>query len=327
MRQAILTIPKHTHRGSMIPQKCRYAPPQIKLDSTTKTTCSYTDVSLTSSFNTDKGKRPYQEDRQLLHSTKAGTIVGVLDGHAGAWVSQWLSEHFGPLLQLRMFEKVRNLNTVEKICKEIQNAFLQTDAYLYSIRKKHSADESGGSTVTGFMYLGSALPSVSKSLFIFNLGDSRTYVWKVDRVTKMLSFVFCTRDHVPSDSIERDRILRSGGWVLKRDPVHRVNGILAVSRAMGDFEFKRNGTQQYSGIWVPVAALPSVEVVELEQGEQYLILSASDGLFEYPNIEAYLQSIFQMNQDTSYLAESLVSRALTTSTDNVSANVTLLNVQ
>lgn len=45
-----------------------------------------------------------------------------------------------------------------------------------------------------------------------------------------------SRDHKPTLKDERDRIEAAGGWV----EFNRVNGHLALSRALGDFMFKRN---------------------------------------------------------------------------------------
>ncbi len=46
--------------------------------------------------------------------------------------------------------------------------------------------------------------------------------------------VMSTRDHKPFDNDERDRIEAAGGHVFMR----RVDGDLAVSRALGDFQYK-----------------------------------------------------------------------------------------
>jgi protein phosphatase 2C family protein 2/3 len=43
-------------------------------------------------------------------------------------------------------------------------------------------------------------------------------------------------DHKPILKNERDRIIAAGGWI----EFNRVNGYLALSRALGDFMFKTN---------------------------------------------------------------------------------------
>ena len=45
-------------------------------------------------------------------------------------------------------------------------------------------------------------------------------------------------DHKPGDQLERARIENAGGFV----EFNRVNGNLALSRAVGDFAFKSNQT-------------------------------------------------------------------------------------
>ena len=45
---------------------------------------------------------------------------------------------------------------------------------------------------------------------------------------------FSTLDHKPTNPEERQRIQNAGGVVLTQ----RINGSLAVSRALGDFDYK-----------------------------------------------------------------------------------------
>ena len=66
--------------------------------------------------------------------------------------------------------------------------------------------------------------------FVINLGDSRTVICSDSKLT------FATADHKPTHEVERLRIVQSGGHVTNG----RVNGMLAVSRAFGNFEMKRN---------------------------------------------------------------------------------------
>ena len=49
-----------------------------------------------------------------------------------------------------------------------------------------------------------------------------------------LSLTDCVQDHKPSNEPEKERIQNAGGSVM----IQRVNGSLAVSRALGDFEYK-----------------------------------------------------------------------------------------
>ena len=63
-----------------------------------------------------------------------------------------------------------------------------------------------------------------------NVGDSRA-IASVGGCLEVLSF-----DHKPNNKTEVDRITAAGGWV----EFNRVNGNLALSRALGDFIFKRN---------------------------------------------------------------------------------------
>ena len=66
-----------------------------------------------------------------------------------------------------------------------------------------------------------------------NVGDSRAIASVAGRVEE-LSF-----DHKPSNPREQERIIAAGGYV----EYNRVNGNLALSRALGDFIFKRNDTK------------------------------------------------------------------------------------
>lgn len=67
-------------------------------------------------------------------------------------------------------------------------------------------------------------------IYVANAGDSRSIIG-ISGKAKPLSF-----DHKPTDEGEMNRIIKAGGFV----EFGRVNGNLALSRAIGDFEFKQN---------------------------------------------------------------------------------------
>ena len=55
------------------------------------------------------------------------------------------------------------------------------------------------------------------------------------KAQSVISFnLLSSQDHKPSNEPEKERIQNAGGSVM----IQRVNGSLAVSRALGDFEYK-----------------------------------------------------------------------------------------
>jgi protein phosphatase 1G len=104
-------------------------------------------------------------------------------------------------------------------------------------------------------------------LYVANAGDSRAVLCRAG-VAQDLSI-----DHKPTLDGEKARILAAGGFVADG----RVKGSLALSRAIGDMEFKQANNlppeQQM------VTALPEVQSVRLSAGDEFLIL-ACDGIWD-----------------------------------------------
>ena len=67
-------------------------------------------------------------------------------------------------------------------------------------------------------------------IYVANAGDSRA-VAALDKASYELS-----EDHKPENKNERKRIENASGFVED----NRVNGILNLSRSIGDFEYKSN---------------------------------------------------------------------------------------
>lgn len=76
-----------------------------------------------------------------------------------------------------------------------------------------------------------ALLTRNNVLYVSNAGDSRAVISIKDGRAIPL-----TQDHKPKLPKEAERIKNAGGFVEGG----RVNGSLALSRAIGDFNFKRN---------------------------------------------------------------------------------------
>jgi serine/threonine protein phosphatase PrpC len=118
--------------------------------------------------------------------------------------------------------------------------------------------------------------------------------------------------------------LRSGGFVF----LDRVNGELAMSRALGDYQYKRN--DDLSPAEQMVSCYPDIAVHKRGDTDRLLVL-ACDGVWDVmTNCEAisYLQDIVFKEDKTATsetMADALVQIALAAgSTDNISAVVAKL---
>jgi protein phosphatase 1L len=79
------------------------------------------------------------------------------------------------------------------------------------------------------------LSLVSNGAFtIANIGDSSAMLLKQNG--KMLKL---TDEQTPNRDDEYNRIVRNNGFVTVKDDVARVDGSLAVSRAIGDLKYKQ----------------------------------------------------------------------------------------
>ena len=83
--------------------------------------------------------------------------------------------------------------------------------------------------------------NICKLLPFFNLISEYLYVYMkmTGNLRTSLSATILTKDHHPDRDDERARIQAAGGSVVNVYGVHRVNGILAMSRAIGDVYLKR----------------------------------------------------------------------------------------
>ncbi|KAM7521632.1 hypothetical protein LguiA_011534 [Lonicera macranthoides] len=79
-----------------------------------------------------------------------------------------------------------------------------------------------------------------------------------------------TRDHHPDRDDEKVRVESAGGYVLQWGGVSRINGQLAVSRAIGDVSFKSYG----------VISVPEVTDWQILTDNDSYLVAASDGVFE-----------------------------------------------
>jgi len=154
----------------------------------------------------------------------------VFDGHAGSRVSYHCSNHLLDCItsndQFRDAIKKENElsedELMEKVKSGVLKGFLELDEKLRKIPEVANGEDKSGTTAICVL--------ISNNYIIFsNCGDSRG-VLSGDGSKPIV----VTQDHKPSNPPELERIQDAGGSVM----LQRVNGSLAVSRALGDFEYK-----------------------------------------------------------------------------------------
>ncbi|KAI5889693.1 protein phosphatase 2C [Schizophyllum commune H4-8] len=101
-------------------------------------------------------------------------------------------------------------------------------------------------------------PDVRRVLYSANVGDARGVLCRGERAVRL------TYDHKGSDRMEAQRIMDAGGFVMSG----RVNGVLAVTRSLGDSSMKDF-----------VVGAPYTTETELSEEDQFLIM-ACDGLWD-----------------------------------------------
>ena len=106
-------------------------------------------------------------------------------------------------------------------------------------------------------------------LYCANVGDSRCVACEGGKAVDF------SIDHKPTLPAEHDRIMRAGGFVANG----RVMGSLAMSRALGDFNFKNNGLQGGNPHEEMVSVVPEIITSKMTAETEFIII-ACDGIWD-----------------------------------------------
>ncbi|KAK4435749.1 putative protein phosphatase 2C 60 [Sesamum alatum] len=156
-------------------------------------------------------------------------------------------------------------------------------------------------------------------LVVANAGDSRCVISRNGQAYNL------SRDHKPDLEVERDRILKAGGFIH----AGRVNGSLNLARAIGDMEFKQNK-------FLPpekqiVTANPDINIVELCDEDEFIVL-ACDGIWDCMSSQQLVDFVREQLKSESKLSvvcEKVLDRCLapTTAGGEGCDNMTMILVQ
>lgn len=159
----------------------------------------------------------------------------------------------------------------------------------------------------------------NSQLIVANAGDSRCVISRKGEAYNL------SRDHKPGLEVERERILKAGGFIH----AGRVNGSLNLTRAIGDMEFKQN--KFLSAEKQIVTANPDVNTVELCDDDDFVVL-ACDGIWDCMSSQQLVDFIHEQLKSESKLSticERVFDKCLapSTSTGEGCDNMTMILVQ
>ncbi|KAL0555787.1 hypothetical protein IC582_004285 [Cucumis melo] len=200
---------------------------------------------------TKKGRRETLEDAygvmlDIFGDSKQA-FFAVVDGHGGRDAADYVVEHLGKNI----------INALEKIAGEEEKAIES------AIRRGHKrTDEEFLSQGVGSGACAASVLVKDGELHVANVGDCRVVLSRNGVATPL------TKQHRLCREEERVRIEKSGGFVECKNGVWRVQGSLAVSRAIGDLHLKE---------WV--ISEPEIHRLPLTPDCEFLIM-ASDGLWD-----------------------------------------------
>ena len=199
-----------------------------------------------------------------LEPSPPTAFFGVYDGHNGAECAEYIRIN----LHKHIFHNPAALMADPEATFKL--AFANCDKrFLEGAGAANRDSESGqvnysGSTATVCLVIG---PKV----WIAWVGDSRAVLARAGRAVDL------STDHMPTVQSETERIHRAGGSVVRG----RVQGVLGVSRAFGDIEFKTLKEKSWGGAFSGdlVSVEPEVHSQMLVPEDEFIII-ASDGLYD-----------------------------------------------
>ncbi|XP_050952213.1 protein phosphatase 1K, mitochondrial [Labeo rohita] len=199
------------------------------------------------------GRRRDNEDRfQVNELTHNILYFALFDGHGGPQAADFCHKH--------MEQHIRDCLEVETDLQTVlSKAFLQVDAALAAELQMYGNASlmMVGTTATV------ALLRDGIELVVASVGDSRALLCRKGKARKL------TDDHTPERKDEKHRIRQSGGFVSWNSVGQaNVNGRLAMTRSIGDFDLKKTG----------VIAEPETTQTLLQHAHDSFLVLTTDGI-------------------------------------------------
>ncbi|KAJ1887202.1 phosphatase 2C [Coemansia sp. S100] len=262
--------------------------------------CSAACAHIGVAFSKNRRYRRTMEDAHCHHYDFEGVegqaFMAVFDGHAGRQAAQWCGENFA-----NVFLQMKQEHSSLPVPEIFNLAFIEADRRLATDLKTHS----GCTAAVAYLQVkesvaGDNATTRQRTLYCANVGDARAVLSRAGTAVRL------TYDHKGDDVHECTRISESGGYVFNG----RVNGILAVTRALGDSSLKQF-----------VIGNPYTTETTLDDADDVLIL-ACDGLWDVCSDQEAVDLVRSMDSHPTHTSQMLLEYALSNeSMDNITTMV------
>lgn len=226
-----------------------------------------------------QGWRPTMEDAALMlpfgylgGAWRDSALFGVFDGHGGEQVARFAARTLPTAL-------------AESPSSDPEEAFSGAYRRIDDLLRAPSASSSlreltlpGNPVVDNADRCGTTATCCllrGQEIVVANAGDSRIVLCRRGEAVDL------STDHKPELPVEEARIDKAGGYieeeVTPRGSLYRVNGELALSRALGDFHYKDVKLKQHEQM---VSCVPETRRVTWQAGVDEFLLIACDGVWE-----------------------------------------------
>lgn len=306
-----------------------------------------------------QGWRVSHEDAHHMHCEGSSATCFVLDGHGGDEAAKFGAPALGNAITAARSGKAGEIISNERI----ESCFASVDSRVRN-HFAQNPEKDSGTTVVGCVFERQADGSYSVKLM--NCGDSRGVLVRAPQEEEASArelqlrrpqhleamgpdgigndhkpsprsmkesqkgvvnwpVIVETVDHKPDHPAEKSRIEAAGGHVTEEEPP-RLDGNLAVSRGLGDFEYKQDSTR--SEAEQKVSCVPEMYEVSGVQPGSICILGC-DGVWDVMTSEYVAKLVHDQlkssdSVDLGDLAAELVRESLR---KNSRDNVTVMVVQ
>jgi serine/threonine protein phosphatase PrpC len=239
-------------------------------------------VALTKTDKIDKNNNNNNDEQQHPNDSSR-SLFGIFDGHGGDAVAHYLHQIFASRVVTMTNDDIVTPSKWIHLCQHLDQQWMNSEfagkdgsTMLWAVITTPSSIPSTTPTPsTTASTTGGSTDEIRKwQLTIGHIGDSRALL--IDHSGHIRSL---TNDHIPTLPMERERIINAGGRVCGAagEPNgNRVDGILGVSRSIGDWPFKDDSKR--SQMEQKVIPLPDIVSMEVNIDDCLLLAWYSQGL-------------------------------------------------